>query len=87
MYELLEIEHPERYRPKLPVAGVNELNSNILQTKKLLVDDNLKSSQAGGGSKVSQSAVSNVIARLTSNPPVKDRGVGLTGATGAAGGQ
>ena len=72
MYEHLEMEHPERYRPKLPVSHQNELNSNILLTKKLLISGDGTSSQAGG-SKVSQSAVSNMLARLSSNPPVKDR--------------
>ena len=71
MYELLEIEHAERYRPKFPISGQNELNANILQTKKLISGD-IASSQAGA-SKASQSAVSSVIARLTSNPPARDR--------------
>ena len=73
MYELLEIEHQDRYRSKFPVTGANELSANIMQTKKLISGD-MTSTQAGG-SKVSQSAVSNVIARLTSNPPVKDRAI------------
>ena len=29
MYELLEIENPERYRAKFPITGANELNANI----------------------------------------------------------
>ena len=72
MYTLLEIEDPDKYRSKLPSSHQNELNANILQTKKLISGGPEHSSRYDGvSSKVSQ--VSNIVARLTFNPPPKER--------------
>ena len=65
MYSLLEIEFPDKYRPKLPTTGKNELNSNILMAKKLGSVDG--GSVVGGSSRYSNAQ--SVVARLTSNPP------------------
>ena len=70
MYTHLEILHADKYRAKLPYEGKNEMNANILQTKKLIVGVEKTSNYEGISSKISASAV---VERLTSNPPVRER--------------
>ncbi len=65
-YALLEIQYPDKYRPKLPTSGENELKSNILMAKKLGSNPDT-SSMHGASSKYSNAQ--SVVARLTSNPP------------------
>lgn len=55
MYTLLEIQYPDKYRPKLPYIDQKELNANILQTKKILNPNAEMSSNYGAiSSKISQ---------------------------------
>ena len=72
MYTLLEIEFPDKYRPKLPSQGENEVKSNILQAKRLVNSQQDQGSAVGGSSRATN--IENVIARLTSNPPPAQRG-------------
>ena len=65
MYYLLEILHPDKYRPKLPTFHDQEVRSNILQAKKMLSSQDQSSNV--GSSRVSN--IESIIARLTSNPP------------------
>ena len=58
MYRILEIQYPDRYRPKLPVDQ-NELAMNIKQTRKLL----------GAGAELQSASAATASNRLASNPP------------------
>ena len=66
MYMHLEILNADKYRAKLPYEGRNEMQANILQTKKLITGVERTSNYEGVSSKISASAV---VERLTSNPP------------------
>ena len=67
MYTLMQILYQDKYRAKLPIAGLNELNANILKTKRIIKGEEKTSNYEGISSKVSQT--SNIVARLASNPP------------------
>ena len=58
MYGILEIQYPDRYRPKFPVDP-NELAMNIKQTRKLL----------GTGAELQSSSAATANNRNASNPP------------------
>ena len=63
----MEILQADKYRAKLPIVGANEINANIIQTKRLMGGAEKSTNLEGVSSKIS---ATNVVARLSSNPPL-----------------